>query len=299
MSLDQRMKFQPTSVRLLSWTSWELDKSTKLWSFCIPYGSALSIYLQSLVFIVSCVMAVIMPAHCPAIQAIQNRLEICWVFVQSVILILRGEKPDLWRHRVTAISANDEVDSMIQMIQLWLIFNWRFLCLLMLCLDMLRLVFCLYNLRTYDFSLIDRCLAKGSPGCSHPASSNLGIKRQTRLFKASNNFQCKDICADCFRFRLSHLFRLVRKNASGLQNQDTSLIIVQLRNVQPTSGKLQKAWLQAQTNGEREGQHRSASDASDTMKHTSSTSLRKIEETIIINNQCNIQSYELNWWTVA
>ena len=150
----------------------------------------------------------------------------------------------------------------------------------------------LFNLRTYGFSLflIDRCLAKGSPGCSHPASSNLGIKRQTKLFKASKNFQCKDNM---------HLFRLVRKNASGLQNQDTSLIIVQLQNVQPASGKLQKAWLQAQTNGEQEGQHRSASDASDTLKHVSSTSLRKIEETIIINNQCDIQSYELNWWTVA
>lgn len=45
------MKFQSTSVRLLSWTSWELDKSTKLWSFCIPYGSALSVYLQSLVLL--------------------------------------------------------------------------------------------------------------------------------------------------------------------------------------------------------------------------------------------------------
>ena len=40
------------------------------------------------------------------------------------------------------------------------------------CLDMLCLVF--FNLPMYGFSLflIDRCLAKGSPGCSHPASSN-------------------------------------------------------------------------------------------------------------------------------
>ena len=289
MSLDQRMKFQPTSVRLLSWTSWELDKSTKLWSFCIPYGSALSIYLQSLVFIVSCVMAVIMPAHCPAIQAIQNRLEICWVFVQSVILILRGEKPDLWRHRVTAISANDEVDSIVINIQLWLIFNWWFLCLLMLCLDMLRLVFCLIYLR-----MVSACFwsTAASPK-DHLAAATLQVQTLGSRGKRGSSrlrFQCKDNM---------HLFRLVRKNASGLQNEDTSLIIVQLRNVQPTSGKLQKAWLQAQTNEEREGQHRSASDASDTLKHISSTSLRKIEETIIINNQCDIQSYELNWWTVA
>ena len=61
-------------------------------------------------------------------------------------------------------------------------------------------------------------------------------------------------------------------------NQDTSLIIVQLQNVQPTSCKLQKAWLQAQTNGELEGQHRSASDASDTQRNP-----KRTHETHIFN----------------
>ena len=136
MSLDQWMKFQSTSqsfhnpVHLLSWTSWELDKSTKLWSFCIPYGSALSILAVTCASLCLC-------HGCHHARTIQQskQFRIVSKSVESsckASSAFWGEK-SLICDVTTAIRAdhkggfNDSNDSIVINIQL--------ICLLMLCLD--------------------------------------------------------------------------------------------------------------------------------------------------------------------